>query len=353
LSEAPSLRAGLSGEAELLRRDAASRRALAPALVRAGRIRDLARPDPARVPERSARIAMISNPRSHRNGTGAVSAPGQEILYRAPGTKGELEAAIADFAARRVDVIIIHGGDGTVRDVLSAARRVYSSALPKFAILPAGKTNAVAIDLGMSADVTLDRLIDAIRRDEIRERTPLEIWREDESSPAQTGFLFGAGAFVRATSLAQHTHRFGAFEGLAVGLSLVASIGQTLFGSKDRGWRAGDAMTIGGDVEMAGRFYILLCSTLDRFPLGLKPFGRLGQGMKLLAVDAPPRQMLRRVPMLLAGRQNEAMERKGYRHRAAETLEIGIESDFILDGETYPGGALTLRRGAPLRFVVA
>ena len=299
-------------------------------------------------------IAMISNPRSHRNGGGLrpVGVSDADIRCAAPDTKAALDLAVADFAARGVDVIIINGGDGTVRDVISAARRIYTGALPQFAILPSGKTNAIAIDLGIPSDISLDALVEAIRSGRVRARTPLEISRKGAQAPELSGFLFGAGAFVKATELAQTTHRFGAFNGMAVMLSLIASIVQTMFGAKDRGWRAGDHMRVGGDVVSEGRFYLLLCSTLDRLPLGLKPFGQLGEGMKLLAVDAPPRQMLRRVPMLLAGIDNDGMKRAGYHHYPAETLDITIDGNFILDGETYRGGELTLRRGAPLDFVV-
>ncbi|MBW4331295.1 NAD(+)/NADH kinase [Stakelama sp. CBK3Z-3] len=343
------MRAGLTGRADIMRREPVSRRGDSAALARLPRLRDVSRPM-----ERPLRIAMISNPRSHRNGKDCRpdEIADHEIMTAAPDTRVALELALGDFAARRVDVIIINGGDGTVRDVITAARRVYAGPLPKFAILPSGKTNAIAIDLGVSSDITLPALVEVIRAGKVRERAPLEISRDGSDMPELSGFLFGAGAFVKATALAQHTHRFGAFDGLAVALSLFASIGQTMFGSKQRGWRAGDEMTIAGDADMHGSFYLLLCSTLDRLPLRLKPFGGLGDGMKLLAIDAPPRQMIRRVPMLLAGVRNAAMERAGYRHRAAGQLNIRLDGDFILDGETYPGGDLTLRRGAPLRFVV-
>ena len=60
---------------------------------------------------------------------------------------------------------------------------------------------------------------------------PVEILRGDDRRPAARGFLLGMGGFVRATELAQSTHRVGAFNGVAVALSLGWSMAQTLFGS--------------------------------------------------------------------------------------------------------------------------
>ena len=58
------------------------------------------------------------------------------------------------------------------------------------------------------------------------------------------GFLLGAGAFVRATELAQRTHKAGAFNGVAVALAVVWGLLQTLFGRASGEWRRGEPMRI-------------------------------------------------------------------------------------------------------------
>ena len=57
------------------------------------------------------------------------------------------------------------------------------------------------------------------------------------------------------------------------------------------------------------------------------------------------------LPILLAGRDARWLPAAGYRRADAETLALSLDGDFVLDGEIYPGGELTLRRGEPLEFV--
>jgi diacylglycerol kinase (ATP) len=39
-------------------------------------------------------------------------------------------------------------------------------------------------------------------------------------------------------------------------------------------------------------------------PFGLKPFGAPREGLKLLDVDAPPRRLLKALPMVLSGKDD-------------------------------------------------
>jgi hypothetical protein len=301
------------------------------------------------------RVALISNPRSHRNKRTGITPPSGDLarLVATPRSPAELTAALTRFAEAGIDLLVIDGGDGTVRDVLTAAAHVFD-ALPPIAIVPSGKTNALAIDLGLPADWTVRDAILAAQAGHFARRAPLEISRAGEQHPFVRGFLFGAGAFVRATRLAQRTHRAGAFKGLAVGLSLSLAIGKTMFGRKSSIWRAGERMAIHGDDGFTANrdLYILCAATLETLPLGLKPFGRARSGLKLLAVDAPPKAMALHVPALLAGSESPRLARAGYHHGAPRRFELTLAGEFILDGEHYPGGALTVETGAPIAFAI-
>ena len=85
---------------------------------------------------------------------------------------------------------------------------------------------------GADAIITYHAL-DAARQGRMIERRPLEIARVGDAAPPARGFLFGAGAFAKATELAQHTPRAGAFNNLAVGLALGWGVAQTLFGTAE------------------------------------------------------------------------------------------------------------------------
>jgi len=303
-----------------------------------------------------ARVGIVFNQRAHGNVSRGDTSPAgsADLDWASPGTQAELSATLKRFAERQIDVLIVDGGDGTIRDVLTAAKAHFHGRLPTVAVVPSGKTNALAIDLGISRDWSLRDALQLVGAGRIEQRTPVEIHRVGSAEPALCGFLFGAGAFVRATALAQRAHRLGAFHGVAVGLSLAGAIAQTIFGGRNNPWRQGDAMR----VELSdGRcfdeaFYLLLGTTLDRLPLGLKPFGRARSGFKLLAVDAPPRRILSSLPALLTGSEAPWLDARGYHHGDVDSFRISLEGGFILDGETYEGGDFIIRRGAAMNFLV-
>jgi hypothetical protein len=97
---------------------------------------------------------------------------------------------------------------------------------------------------------------------------------------------------------------------------------------------------------------MLLISTLTRMPLRIKPFGAPRPGLKMLRVDALPRWMLAALPSLLGGSDPLWLREAGYHREDAEEIGLSLARSFVLDGEAFPGGDLTLKRGAPIRFVV-
>ena len=303
------------------------------------------------------RIGVISNPRSRRNQQGnpvhrrAGATP--EMLMAEPATKDALAGALADFAARGIELIVVDGGDGTVRDVLSAAPLAFGSAVPPIAVIPSGKTNALALDLGIPWDWSAGDAQQALATGQIETRQPVEITGADGTT--LRGFLFGASAFTRATDLAQRTHDIGAFGGVAVGLSVLGAVLQTIFAGAGNAWRKGERVRVADVASGTARehdLYLLLGSTLRRLPIGLKPLGRPGEGLNILAVEAPPRLLPLAVPAILAGREGGWLARAGYHHRHdAPHSRLTLPGGFVLDGESYAGGVYEVRAGEPITFV--
>ena len=308
-------------------------------------------------------VGLIANPRSHRN-SGRTSSwqKHPDVIGYAPTTRPELHDVLSLFARRGIDVLAIDGGDGTVRDILTCAGDLWGRSWPDILVLPTGKTNALARDLGVPS-WTIAEALDAARTGKTVGRSPMEIAPVDAPDRVVRGFIFGAGAFVDATALAQRTHRAGAYNGMAVGLALAWGVGQTLFGGNDSDWRVGSRMALsfgaraermhGATPDGVARRYLLLASTLHRLPLGLKPFGSVRPGLKTLVVDAPPRNVATTAARLLAGSQSIGLERRGYHRVDADRVVVDIESGFVLDGETFPPGAYQIREAAPLNFVTA
>lgn len=322
-----------------------------------------ARPIGRPVLGRARCVGLISNPRSHRN-KGAAPALHQhpDVIGRAPQTRAELRDVLMMFARRDIDMLAIDGGDGTVRDVLTCAGEIWGARWPDILLLPTGKTNALAGDVGVPAHWSVEEGLAAAARGRYAIRAPLEVVASGGTGITVRGFILGVGAFVDATALAQRTHRAGAFNGVAVGLALAWGVAQTLVGGADNAWRAGSRIGLSFDPQASrmhgtvpdgvAQRYLLLASTLNRLPVGLKPFGKVRSGLKTLVVDAPPRRLAAMLGPLLAGSEARWLERRGYHRVDAKHLSVDIDAGFILDGELFPAGAYRISEASPLRFVI-
>jgi hypothetical protein len=298
------------------------------------------------------RTGVIFNPRSRHNRQAdrrRDATPG--VLASAPYTREALDDTLAHFAAKDIDLLVIDGGDGTVREVLSHAPAHFGGGLPQIAVLPSGKTNALARDLGAPSDWGLEQALAAREAGRFTYRSPIEVSRPGAAQPFARGFLFGAGAFVRAVDLAQRAHRLGAFDGFGVAVTFGAAAVRTVLGGPRNIWRRGVPMRIGPLSQTAEPVFVLLASTLKRLPLGVRPFGPPTPELTLLAVKAPPKKLLRALPPLLRGEAPGWLEAAGYRRRTFERFELQLEDRFILDGESFPGGELVVVQGRALEFV--
>ena len=300
-------------------------------------------------------IGVVHNPRSHANRQQAAGAPPKGILWVEPATPQALAQDMRRFAAAGIDLVIIDGGDGTVREVLTALPDAYGDRPPVLAILASGKTNILALDLGPRRGWDLDAILRRAAEVEpfYKTRTPLEVSWADPARHVVRGFVFGLGAFVRATQMSQSVHKMGAYHSLSVALTLIGAAFGTLFGSRRDQWRHGVPLTgrLDGRPLPVGERFVLMATTLKRLPFGLKPFGPPTDAMKVLDVDNPPRRLLAALPTLLAGRAAPWLGRNGYRRQEADRLSVFVSESVIVDGEVFPGGEIVVRRGAPMRFL--
>ncbi len=304
------------------------------------------------------KVGVVRNPRSHahrlRTGTSAEARP-DGVRWVEPVTPAALAEDMRRFAAEGVDLVVIDGGDGTVREVLSALPDAYGEHPPALAVLASGKTNILALDLGAGREWSLEAVLRRAAEDEpaYKTRTPLQVSWADPARPAVWGFVFGLGAFVRATEMSQSVHRMGAYHSLSVALILAGAAIGTLFGGRRDQWRQGVPLTahLDGEALRAGERFLLMATTLKRLPFGLKPFGPPTDAMKVLDVDAPPRRLLAALPTLLRGLDAPWLGRNGYRRREAAHLTVSLAASVIVDGEVFAGGEIAVRRGPPMRFL--
>jgi hypothetical protein len=307
---------------------------------------------------------VIYNPRSHRNMGRELDAQDRGVIVARPGHRDELRVALEDFARRGVELLVINGGDGTVRDVLTCGMGAFAGAWPRIAVLPKGKTNALNVDLGAPADWAIADAIDAAQDGREARRRPLMVRSVDDADDEAdlVGFVMGAGAIATGIHAGQDAHKMGAFNSLAVGVTAAWGVIQLVFGSNRNVWRRGVPMRVLVGPERRelphaktgdpARRNLLLASTLERFPFGMRPFGDRREGLKLAVMDAPLRKVVAAIPMVAAGWQSDWLARNGVHRATIEEAELTLGGPFVLDGETFPPGRYLLRQGPELRFVV-
>src|SRR5256885_15047143 len=145
------------------------------------------------------------------------------------------------IARVRPKVLAINGGDGTVQAVLT---ELYNGGHfgdqppPPVAVLPSGKTNLIAIDLGARGDPieALERLIELARAD----LAPYTVARElialrhgnDEGRPVIGMFLGGAGLADTMLYCRDKIYPLGLPNGFAHVLTAIAFLMKVFFGMK-------------------------------------------------------------------------------------------------------------------------
>lgn len=273
------------------------------------------------------KIGYIRNARS--TGGGSAPEPGADLVIRAPESFDALDAALLDMKQSGVTTLIIDGGDGTIREVLSRALDIWRPGAFRCAIVASGNTNLIARNTGAlpSRDP-----VGAVRQGALRpKRIPvLKIERTD--CPPLRGFIMGAGAYEKATRIAQEeiASRHGAQVALTV-LKLVFS----------RKLRAGDTIVIAHDGDRPtreARMLIGLTSLPGALIFGLTPFWNTKEGpIRWLDIAAHPPALLLAAPFVALGRPMGWM-RRAYRSGSSQAVEMSLSSDLVIDGECFAPG---------------
>lgn len=314
------------------------------------------------------RIGLITNPLSRANrksgGVAARIEGDKSISISHPRNHDQLVADLQRFAHDGVDLIAIDGGDGTIRDVLSNIDHAYKSAWPRIALLPSGKTNVIAGQVGHFGPgytgwqhLMAARDAGTLGRN-VTELSALEISRPNGDTAIQRGFLLGFAAFTDGVRMAnEKIHPMGIAKGLAVAMVIGGVLRRALVNSFKSNGYSGEAATVEVDgVSVNGsRHFLIVASTLDRLTLGLRPFWDLGQGpINWLDVAAPPKRTFWGVVNLALGKRKPWMMQQGYAGGRTHAIEVHCDAPFVLDGEVYPShGRVNITTTRPIGFLSA
>jgi hypothetical protein len=308
-----------------------------------------------------SRVALVRNPKSTRNLTTAagVTVPTQVALIEC-GTLDELAAGLAAAHSGGAEVILIDGGDGTVREVLSRIPEIWGTVLPRIGILPRGNTNLIAREVGGFGDpeaiAEVFRRLDAGAELPVRRRALLRLDYPAGEHPTLRGFILGWGAYATGTRIARE--EIAARGTGQATLAVLSTLRRALIGAERKALRRGvkAGMSIDGAQMIESPRLIGVASTLRQSLIaGMNPFWGEGRGaIRWLDVHAPGHWLAFAAPFLALGRPRRWMMRSGYESGQANRIELDLDTPFIMDGETFPpaqGGPLVLTANEEISFI--
>ncbi len=315
-------------------------------------------------------VALLSNPKSTGNRqtlprVRSYCASNPDIFHYEVEHVDQIGRAFQTIARVDPAVIVINGGDGTVQASLTELYQGehFTGRVPPIAVLPNGKTNLIALDLGIHGDPikALERIV-AIAKSGVDDHVVARelIALSDGavgSRPVLGMFLGGAGLADYMLYCRNQIYPLGLSNGLSHFITAVAVIVSLLFGIRARFLPpSGKPVSISliRDGQIAGRFAVLIVTTLERLLLGVQPGGSSRGNMKLMAVDQNIPALLRLMWASLWGRVGKA-KMHGIHLEQGDMIRIeGDHSSVILDGELFEaseGRPIVLRSTEPVPFL--
>jgi hypothetical protein len=316
------------------------------------------------------RIALLSNPKSTGNlaqlpRMRAFCAEHPDIFHYEVEKADQVGEALRTIARVRPKMLVINGGDGTVQAALTEIYNGghFGKEPPPVAVLPSGKTNLIALDLGAPGDPikALERLLEIAQAD----LSPHIVARElialrcgtGEQNPVIGMFLGGAGLADTILYCREKIYPLGLPNGISHALTAVAVLARLLLRLRSSflppqptklavSWRNSQSLT--------GRFSVLAVTTLDKVLLSGELRGLKRGALRLVAIEERPASLLRAFFATLAGKLGHS-EVRGVHFEESDEISIeGESSKVILDGETFRaeiGRPIFLKLAQPLSFV--
>ena len=316
------------------------------------------------------RIALLSNPKSTGNlnqlpRIRAFCAEHPEIFHYEVERANQIGEAMATIARVEPKLLIINGGDGTVQAALTELYNGghFSNGAPPVAVLPSGKTNLIALDLGAGGDpvVALKRLLGLAQHDlapHIVAREMIALSGGITGSQPVIGMFLGGGGLADIMLYCRHRiYPLGFSNGISHAITAVAVVLRQVFR-----WRASFlppepaqlSVSLRRAGEFRGRYALLFVTTLEKILLSSEVGSHRNGSLKFVAVEQRPLSLLRAFFASLIGQLGRTKMAGVHIEEADEISIEGEGSDVILDGETFRAGIgqpILLRSALPLSFI--
>jgi choline kinase len=323
---------------------------------------------------RGPRIGVLSNlraGRSHRQVARLLTLlrDHPDVAHVETSCADAVPEALAALAEAQVEVLAVHGGDGTLQRALTEVlrERAFGERIPALVPLRGGRTNMTALDVGMSRDPVegLANVLAASARGDLARRVVRRRVVCVEHGPRHEriyGMFFGAGVIHRAIEL---THRIfpkgTSSQGVLGGTLMTAGLLARAAVMRD----AGGILTpdkihalLDGEPLERAELTLAMATTLDRLFARMRPFWGQGPGgLRFTALAAGVPQLARNALGILRGRPGPlAREEVGYTSRNLRSLRLRMDCGFTVDGELVPpqpDRTISVSATEPLAFIRA
>jgi hypothetical protein len=319
-----------------------------------------------------ALVALLSNPRSSGNQSllpqvRSFCAKHDDIFHYEVEHVDQIGAALKSIARVKPKVLVINGGDGTVQAALTElyhGGHFGPEPLP-VAVLPNGKTNLIAHDLGADGDpiAALERVVELARTDMVPHIVSRELISLSDGTaaarPVLGMFLGGAGLADTMLYCRHKIYPLGLPNWMAHGLALVVGLLAVLIGRRARFLPKPPrpiTVSVTKSGVLQGRFAFLMVTTLQRllFSGNMPGAGASAGSMQLLVIERSIPALVRALFASIRGKLGRIRLAGVHLERGDEIRIEGSGSSVLLDGELFEahvGRPIVLRPTPPVPFL--
>lgn len=272
-------------------------------------------------------------------------------------TEAQLYKTVQEFKLRKLKIIGIAGGDGTIMRVLSTIREVYNNEpFPLIALLKGGTINIVAHNLGIEGDPVsiLERVLRLYNRYITRGvEIPIRYQKTMLINNKYVCTLFGTGMGGAYFEEYYKGTKPGPIKAaLVLGRFFVAGVLRTPYGRQMLGGVRSKIIVDGRKLPYT-KYPIITASTLKSLPLGLKIYYRadsVPDTFHFIATHEDYTQIAIQLPRVLLGKP--IMGEKHYDF-VCKHVEIKFDEPFpwVIEGDVFYDPVITIKIG-PLFKVV-
>lgn len=320
---------------------------------------------------KSLRVGVLSNPGATRllqrmQEFEAAASRYDGIIHRQLSDILEIPEILKSFNADGIGLVVINGGDGTVQAVISSVINDQPfGKMPVFAILPGGRTNIIAADLGALMDPLhhLESLMDLVSDPsgadlETVSRPFIRLELTPGAKPIY-GAFFGTATMVRGMEFCRHSiYPLGLPNFLAHSIAIfwVLLLALLPFKGKTSPMRKEPQIvrTVEGRIGPKA-YFAFIVTGLDRILLGIEAGARGSDdnGLNSIKIEYSTTSILKAIPQILFGRPIRRTG-SGIGYSKVSGMEIETDCPITLDGEFYygePGKPVRIDATEPIEFI--